>query len=89
MKYRVVVDGYAREVEAPDAEEAARTVVEGFVWPDDPPGQDDTVTAHVVEVGGTEVTCWEVTAAYSLDGITDEADGDPTADDLAALGVTP
>ncbi len=89
MRFRVVVDGNAREVEAPDAEEAARTVVEGFVWVDDPPGDGDTVTAHVVEVGGTEVTSWDVRAAYSLDCITDEADDDPTDDELALLGVNP
>lgn len=86
-RYRVAVDGRVYEAEERDAEEAARAVVEGFVWADDPPGGGDTVTAHVVEVGGTEVTSWEVTAAYSLDGLTDEAVDEPTAEDLALLGV--
>lgn len=86
--FRVVIDGCAREVEERDAEEAARTVVECFVWPDDRPDDGDSVTAHVVEVGGTEVTSWEVTAWYSLDGLTDEAVDEPTDADLAALGVT-
>jgi hypothetical protein len=89
VKFRVTVDGYVREVEAPDAEDAARTVVEGFLWPDDPPGDGDTVTAHVVAVGGTEVTSWDVSACYSLDGITDESDDEPTDNDLVRLGVTP
>lgn len=87
MRFRVVVDGYVRDVEERDAEEAARAVVE-TLWSDDPPGDGDTVTAHVVEVGGTEVTSWEVRACYSLDGMTDEADDGPTADDLVRLGVT-
>lgn len=88
MRFRVVVDGRAWEVEERDAEEAARAVVEGFIWPDDPPGDGDVVTVHVVEVGGTEVTSWDVRACYSLDGIADESDDEPTDDDLAALGVS-
>lgn len=89
MRFRVVVNGHVRDIEERDAEEAARAVVEGFIWPDDPPGEGDAVTAHVVEIGRTEVASWEVTACYSLDGITDEAEDEPTAADLRAPGVIP
>lgn len=88
MKFRVVIEGSVYERDAIDAEEAARETVE-MLWQDDPPGEDDEMTAHVAEVGGTEVESWAVAAHYSLDGYTSEAEDEPTADDLAALGVLP
>lgn len=88
MKFRVVIEGSVYERDAVDAEEAARETVE-MLWQDDPPGEDDAMTAHVAEVGGTEVESWTVAAHYSLDGYTSEAEDEPTADDLAALGALP
>lgn len=85
-RYRVAVGGSVHEIDAIDAEEAAREVVEKL-WRYEPPGQDDARTAHVVEVGGTEIESWTVAAHYSLDGFTSEADDEPTDDDLALLGV--
>mgnify|MGYP007089708489 CR=1 FL=1 len=85
-RYCVAVSGSVHEVDAIDAEEAAREVVEKL-WQHEPPGQDDACTAHVVEVGGTDVESWTVAAHYSLDGYTSEADDEPTSADLALLGV--
>jgi len=91
-RFKVAVDGCVWEIEERDAEEAARLVVEGFVWPGDPPGEDDVVTAHVVEiVGGAPVGSVEsfaFRAEWSLDAVSEDADEEPTAADLRALGVS-
>lgn len=49
MKFRVVINGRVYERDTIDAEEAARETARRL-WRDDPPGEGDTVTAHVVEV---------------------------------------
>jgi len=91
-RFKVVVDGNVWDIEEVDAEEAARLVVEGFVWSGDPPGEDDVVTAHVVEVGAAvtprAVESFAFRAEYSLSAISEDVDDDPTDADLAALGVT-
>lgn len=91
-RFRVVAGGNVYDIDSLDDEEAAREVMEDRVWPDDPPGDGDAVTAHVVElIDGVpvgEVTSWEVRASYSLSGHTLDADDEPTAADLRALGVS-
>lgn len=86
MKYRVAIDGSIYEREAACEEDAAVEAVEDR-WRDDPPGDEDAVTAHVVEEGGREVASFAVVARYSLSGFALDADDDPTAEDLALLGV--
>lgn len=85
-RYRIVIDGSVYEREAVSEEDAAVEAVEAR-WRDDPPGDEDAVTAHVVEEGGREVVSFAIVARYSLSGIAHEADDDPTDADLALLGV--
>lgn len=91
-RFKVAVDGNLWEIEERDAEEAARLVVEGFVWAEEPPGEGDVVTAHVIEVGAAvtprAVESFAFRAEYSLDAVSEDADDEPTADDLRALGLS-
>lgn len=89
-RYRVAIKGSVYERDAIDAEEAARETVE-MLWQDNPPGQDDAVTAHVIPVNDFgcamgPIESWTVMARYSLNGHTIEADDEPTNADLTLLG---
>lgn len=91
-RFKVAIDGNIWDVEERDAEEAARLVVKGFVWSGDPPGEGDVVTAHVIEVGAAvtarAVESFAFRAEWSLSAVSEDADDEPTAADLRALGVS-